>query len=107
MENGVTEETNEPGENGLVVSSEMHETALDTVLADMASFPRTEPSLQKHLLIREQISHCLQTLMSLAATDGGKTKMSKCGCYFQNRDTLARPGREQRRVKTLLLFPRD
>lgn len=102
MENRATEETNGPGENGLVVSSEMHETSLDTVLADMASFPRTEPSLQKRLLIREHISHCLQTLMRLAATDGGKTKMSKRGRHFQSRDTFARPGQEQKQLETLL-----
>lgn len=98
MGNRATEETNGPGENGLVVSSEMHETSLDTVLADMASFPRTEPSLQKHLLISEHISHCLQTLMRLAATDGGKTKMSKCVRYFQRHDAFARPGQEQKQL---------
>lgn len=43
---------------------------LDTVLADMASFPRTEAFLHKNLLIREHISHCLWTLMSLAGTKG-------------------------------------
>lgn len=52
----------------------MHESGLETVLADMASFLRTEPFLQKDLLIREHISLCLWMLMSLAVTTGGKTK---------------------------------
>lgn len=51
---------------------------LDTVLADMASFPRTEPFFfQKNLLIRGHISHCLGTLMSLRRNQEWKNKADK------------------------------
>lgn len=57
---------------------------LDTASADMASFPRTEAFLQKHSLIREHISHCLWTLMSLAATKARKQRREKTDFAFKN-----------------------
>lgn len=78
-------------ENRGVVILEMHESELETVLADMASFPRTEPFLQKGLLIREHISLCLWMLMSLAVTTGGKTKTALDGKVKHVQDANRKP----------------
>lgn len=61
----------------------MHETGFGYSVRWHGQLPKDRSLLQKHLLIREHISHCLWTLMSLAATKGRKTKTRKSRPWIQ------------------------